>query len=200
MKYIKIASVLAIISLICAVILAGFNLLTKDKIEQNEKDKKNDTIQAIYSEYDSKNSTIQNKKDLKQYNSYSSVVDERIIACDASGKVLGYLYTVSDSNSYGEISLMVALTDVGGVVSVEQVEFLKNTESFASTVDSWLKNNFVSKGTEVHEGGFVSKSGSGTVKTYEELAGVDTSCGATYGAKTCMELIEAACKLEKEVA
>ncbi|MCR5350218.1 MAG: hypothetical protein K6E20_04415 [Acholeplasmatales bacterium] len=199
MKYLKISSVLALISLVCAVILAGINLLTKDKIEQNETDKKNDTIQAIYSDYDSSKSQIQSKKDLKQYDSYSSVVDERIIACNTTGTVLGYLYTVSGSNSYGNISLMVALTETDGKVLVQQVEFLENSESFASTVDTWLKNNFVSKGTEVHEGGFVSKSGSGTVKSYEELASVDTSCGATYGAKTCMELIEAACKLEKEV-
>ena len=125
-----------------------------------------------------------------------SEIEERIIACDKDGQVLGYLYTVSGSNSYGEISLMVALTTTSGVVLVEQVEFLKNTESFASTVDSWLKKNFVSKGTEVHEGGFTSKTLTGSVKTAGELDYIDTSCGATYGAKTCMELIKAACDFE----
>lgn len=199
MKYLKISLILGLISLVCAVILAGTNMLTKDKIKENEEKTKNDTIEAIFSDYDSKQSIIQSKKDLKQFEAYDSCIEERIVAKNSKGEELGYLYTVSGSNSYGEISLMVALTESGDDVLVIQVEFLKNTESFASTVDTWLKGNFVSKGTEVHEGGFKSKDSSGSIISYNDLYTVDVSCGATYGARTCMELITAACELEKVV-
>ena len=200
MKYLKISLILGLISLVCAVILAGTNMITKDKIAENEKKTKNETIEAIFSDYDKNQSEIQSKKDLKKYSSYKSVIEERIVAKDKQGNSLGYLYTATDSNSYGEISLMIALTEEGSDVYVIQVEFLKNTESFASTVDTWLKKNFVSKGTEVHEGGFKDKSVSGSKVNSNSLAEISLSCGATYGATTCMELITAACNLEKEVA
>ena len=180
-------------------------MLTKDTIKENEENKKTDTIEAIYSDYSADKSESKEGKALKALNkdAYDSCIEERIIAKDKEGNILGYLYTVSGSNSYGNISLMVALSEEQGDVYVVQVEFLENTQSFGSTVNSWLKSKFVSKGTEVHEGGWYDKEDAKvSPMSYTTLESLDddfVKCGATFGATLCRELITAACKFEKEV-
>ena len=194
MKYLKISSVLALISLVCAVILAGINLLTKDTIEQNEIDKKNDTIQAIYKDYDSDKS-----QDVTNTVTNSSIT-KKIIAKDKNGKLLGTLYIVTGKNAYGTITVMVAISENN---SVHQVEFLENGQSFASTVNNHVSTKYPSsESTDVHIGFYKQGDSSSKPAILDEaaLSSIDVKCGATYGATLVKELVTLALNDAKEAA
>ena len=194
-NYLKISAVLCSIALICALILAALNLLTKPIIDKNAEAKQTETIQAIYSGYDSAKSEV--KYDVNNGDSGKSAeILKVVLAKDSADKVLGYVYTLKGTNQYGTIQLMVAISDDN---IVHQVEFLENGQSFASTVATWVKGTFNNKGSEKHEGGFTSYVALGSEKTKDELASVDVKCGATYGATTVKTLINIALT-DKEAA
>ena len=82
----------------------------------------------------------------------------------------GYIYSLSGRNAYGTISLLVGINLDG---SVEKVVLTTNTQSFASKVKNHVKSTY----------------NNGPVA---DLASVDTTCGATFGATLVKELIQIA--------
>ncbi len=194
-NYVKISLVLGTIALVCALVLAALNLLTKPIIDKNSEDKQTETIQSIYPEYDaSKSKTIYDVS--KGDSGKASEILKVVEAKTASDELKGYVYTVKGTNQYGSIQLMVAISADNVVY---QVEFLDNSQSFASTVAAWVKQTFNNKGAEKHEGGFVSDVAVGSELTESELASVDVKCGATYGATTVKTLVNIALQ-DKEAA
>ncbi len=183
MKYLKISSILAAIALICAVLIAAMDMLTSPVIAKNDEQTEYDTIVSIFNSYDSSNSE-------EVSGPYSSdYIEKIIIARDNNKNDLGKVYTVSGKNAYGTIKLMVAIKDN----QVYQVEFLENGQSFASTVEGHVTSNYPSSEKDSIEIWFKSDSSSyaGTLNN-DELANIDVSCGATYGAKLVKELVTAA--------
>ena len=123
MKYFKISSVLALISLICALIIGGTNLLTSSVIKANKEKTELETIQKIFADYDNNNS--------QELESNNAAINKKILAKDKDNNELGYIYNVSGKNAYGTISLMVAIKDG----SLYQVEFITNEQSFATALN-----------------------------------------------------------------
>ncbi len=180
-KNFKIASILGSIALVCALLIALVNMLTSKTIENNNSKKELETIQTIFTDYDSSKS-----EELKSEDSY---IEKKIKACKSDGTVLGYLYTVSGKNAYGSISLMVAIVDN----NVYQVEFLENNQSFASTVYDYLKTTYPSSAdTAVHVGAYSSTDVKINSLSKNAVTNVDVSCGATYGATLIKNLVLAA--------
>ena len=183
MKYFKISSILALIALFCALILAGMDLLTSPIVAKNNEQTEYDTIVSIFKDYDKdKSERLEGPFD-------SSYIESKILAKDKDGNELGLVYTVNGKNAYGNIKLMVAIKDE----EVYQVEFLENGQSFASTVDGHVSSNYPSSDKKSVEVGFVSekKKYEGTLDEDDILA-IDVKCGATYGAKLVKELVSAA--------
>lgn len=174
----KIAGILGLISLICALIIAGMNLLTSGIIEENSKQTELETITTIFSDYSDENS--------KEIEVDSTAITKLVKAYNSSNELLGYLYTVTGSNAYGDITLMVAINDE----KVIQVEFLENTQSFASTVVAHVQSSYPCSASntiyigiqpdEVLTVGALSK---------DDVANIDVSCGATYGATLVKTLV-----------
>lgn len=181
-NYLKIASVLSLIALVCALIIASVYLLTQPMIKANQINAELETRQAIFPAYDLEKSVELEVDD--------PAILSKILAKDSDGKELGYLYTVSQTNSYGNITLMVAMDNNGNVL---QVEILRNEQSFGSTVAQHVKENYPSskdnviyigiKPEEVTPVGALSEA---------DVDNIDTSCGATYGANSVKELIKIA--------
>jgi len=190
MKYLKTASVLAVISLICAAIIAAFSLLTSQKIKDNSKQKEQETYKVIYDDYSySKDVTKNLSKETLDYD----LIEKAIIAYDVNDNELGTIFTVTGKNSYGTISLMVAVND--GKVS--KVEFLANTESFASKVNDYVKSNYPSSKTDaIYIGINDSKSNDIDSLSIDNVSDMDTKCGATYGALLVKKLVLAAASAE----
>lgn len=190
MKYLKTASVLAVISLICAAIIAAFSLLTSQKIKDNSKQKEQETYKVIYDDYSySKDVTSNLSKETLDYD----LIEKAIIAYDVNDNELGTIFTVTGKNSYGTISLMVAVNDG----NVSKVEFLANTESFASKVNDYVKSNYPSSKTDaIYIGINDSNSNDIDSLSIDNVSGMDTKCGATYGALLVKKLVLAAASAE----
>ena len=89
-NYFKIASVLSLIAFVCALIIASVYMLTTPMIEANAVKEELEVRQAIFPAYDlEKSEVIEVDND--------NIVS-KILAKDASGNELGYLYTVSQNN------------------------------------------------------------------------------------------------------
>lgn len=184
-NYLRISVILGAIALVCAAILAALNMLTSPVIEKNDEKKETETIQAIYSNYDSEKSTVESLDGL------NDSITKKIIAKDSSDKVLGTLYTVTGKNAYGTITLMVAISTNN---TVYQVEFLENGQSFASTVNSHVKSNYHSSKEEVYELNPYSDGNQVEVGelTQDDVKNVNVKCGATYGATLVKDLVNIA--------
>ena len=161
-KNFKIAAILMIIAAICGLAVSGMNKVTSGIIERNQAEKEAALFKEIFTAYDIDNSQIITE------NLSDAAISKKVIAKNASGELLGNVYTVSGKNSYGPIVLLVGIDNNGKLVSIE---FLENGQSYADSVQSHVDSKY-SAGLD--------------------LAGVnsiDTKCGATYGAKTVKELV-----------
>ena len=158
-------------------------MMTNPFVKMNEENKVRDTYTKIYSEYYS-------SEDVGFIEDEKGYIKKKDIAYDKNGNVLGYIYTTSGKNSYGEVSLMIGIKDE----KVVDVEFLVNTESFASTVNSYVKSNYPSSSDSV----IILNPYQGNEDIYvdslsmDELDMIDTKCGATFGATLVKSMVLAA--------
>ena len=188
-RYLYVSGILGAIALICAVLIALMNMLTKPIINSNNEKIMNETYSKIYVDYYS-NEEVSFNKDDKNY------IKSKVKAFDKDGNLLGYIYTTSGKNSYGEISLMIGITNF----NVIDIEFLTNTESFASTVSSHVKSNYPSSNDAVIEINPYGKEelvdiGAISLSDIEEI---DIKCGATFGATLVKSMVLACITEAKE--
>ncbi len=163
-KNLMISLVLTVICLVCAFGIGYFNTITSPIIAENTAKTEAKLCSKIFSEYDSLKSTTYTEFE-------NSSILKKVEARDASSNELGYIYTVSGKNDYGTITLLVGIDNNKELVSVE---FLENGQSFSKIVKEYVKTNYV--------GGL----------TQAQVTTLDTSCGATYGAKLTKNLVNIA--------
>ena len=188
-RYLYVSGILGAIALVCAVLIALMNMLTNPIIKKNNENKISETYTKIYSDYYSNEKVVFTKDD-------KSYIKGKVKALDKDGNVLGYIYTTSGKNAYGEVSLMIGITD-GNVVDVE---FLTNTESFASTVSSHVKGNYpssIDSVIEVNPYGSLDTIDIGYL-SINEIEAIDIKCGATFGATLVKSMVLAALTEAKE--
>ena len=164
-KNFKIAAILMIIAAVCGLAVSGMNKITSGVIERNQAEKEAALFIEIFSEYSIDNSEIITE------GLSSEAITKKVVAKDASGNLLGNIYTVSGKNSYGAIVLLVGISSEGKLVSIE---FLENGQSYSSEVQAHVD----------------SKYSAGL--TLSDINAIDTKCGATYGANTVKELVNVA--------
>ena len=159
-KYIITSLTLCAIGAVSALAISGTNLLTKNQIEANTKKAQEKALNEIF-----ENATFSEaKNDFK--GSETNYLVNYYVAFDSSNNELGYVYYVDGRNAYGEIAMMVGVTDLG----IGQFSIVTNTQSFAST----LEDNYI---VPIQRG---------------ETTFNDVSCGATYGAKLIKAMVEQA--------
>ena len=189
MKYLKISLILCIISLICAAGIAGVNELTAGTIKENAEKAQLEAYQAIFEAYD-------DEKSIKLDTDNSSI-ESKILAYDSEGNELGLLYTVSGSNSYGKLKVVVAIVDN----KVKQIEILENGQSYASLVVTHVRNEYPASPDEATHLGFAPEKGEAVSDlTIDEVVNIDTKCGATFGANKVKQLVLIALEDAMEVA
>lgn len=166
-KNFKIAFILMAITLIAALAISGLNMLTSPIIASNDSKKEEETCQKIFASFDgSKSSVLLDDEN----DSNNDNITKLTQAKDSSGQVIGYIYKASGSNSYGDIVLLVGLDSTGKLASVK---FLTNGQSFSSEVNKHVNSEYVE----------------GLDST--DVNNIDTSCGATFGAKLVKKLVTA---------
>jgi hypothetical protein len=181
-NYLKIASVLSLIALVCAAIIASVYTLTAQMIIDNAAEVELQTRKAIYEAYD---------KDMsEELESSNSAIRSKILAKDKDGNELGYLYTVSKANSFGSITLMVAIDKDNNIL---QVEILELNQSFASTAKEHFQQNYpTSKENVIYIGIKPEEAPEVGTLTEADFESINTTCGATYSADMIKELVKTA--------
>ncbi|MDE7105655.1 MAG: hypothetical protein K2O22_00640 [Anaeroplasmataceae bacterium] len=169
-KYTLTALVLTLIAGVCAALIACINLLTAPIITKNNDEKKAKLCQEIFETYSAE------KSETITEGFSSSNVEEVIVAYDASGKFLGYIYTVDGSNAYGEIELLLGITADSKLAGVR---FITNGQSFSSEADSHLNNQYKENMTESDVDNL-------------DLTKSDVTAGATYASKLIRSLVKSA--------
>lgn len=130
------AIVLFIIATVCTALLAGTNLLTKDKIADL----------AIQAENEAKSAVIdaQSFSDSKEIN--GNIYYE---AFDENGNVIGYVFNVSAKSYGGVLTCMVGISSEEKVTGVE-ITAISDTPGLGmkATAKDWL-DQFIGKGSGI---------------------------------------------------
>ncbi len=164
--YIITSITLGLIAAASGLLIAGTNLITKDRIAQNEIDKVNNGIKAIFAKNDVK---VQEKSlsDAGLTGEYKYVTYLYDVA-DSGDNNLGVALRTTGSNMYGKISLIVGFTVSDH--AFKNLSVVVNEQTYATTlVDNYI--NPLNGGTRDLE---------------------DVSCGATYGAKLVRDMVKEA--------
>lgn len=162
------ALVLTLIAAICASLIACINLITAPIINKNNALKKENLCQEIFTDYSSSKSKAINDGFADSY------ISEVILASNESGVFIGYIYTVSGSNAYGEIELLLGITKD---YKLAGVRFITNGQSFSSEADSHLNNSYRQDMTEADVDNI-------------DLSNSDVTAGATYASKLIRSLVK----------
>ena len=158
--YILTAITLGAIGAVSAGLISVSNLLTRNKIAQNEKDKIQEGISQIFGD----NSSIKEEDDLSGY-SYTNHV---YTIEDNNKSQIGYAFRTTGSNMYGKISLIIGFLESSH--KFNGLSIVVNEQTYAST----FVENYINPLNEN--------------KTEDALN--DVSCGATYGAKLVKSMVE----------
>lgn len=127
--YILTSLTLGIIAASSALLIGASNMLTKNKITENEQNKINSGIAAIFGDSAKilKENTIEND-DYKYVNYFYHIGSE--------DKEAGTIYRTTGSNMYGKVSLLIGFSLENEFVSLS---IITNEQTYAST----LKDNYI---------------------------------------------------------
>ena len=162
-KYLITAVTLGTIALGSALLIAGTNMLTRDRIAANEQEKIDKGLAAIFMEENLKSNIVE----LPQVKEYTYVNHTYYEVKDANDSSLGYAFKTEGFNSYGKISLIVGFTKE---YVYKGLSVVANEQSFASTLNKKYLNPLMNGDRNLD----------------------DVSCGATYGAKLVREMVNEA--------
>ena len=166
-KYILTAVTLGCIAMCAGALIGATNLITKDRIAENEVKRINAGFAEIYGE-----GATGQEDETFEYNNYTYLKARYEIA-DSNGINIGCAYRTLGSNAYGKISLIVGFINGSGLRYVYcGISVISNEQSFATT----LEENYLTP----------IKNGDREIE--------DVKCGATYGATLVKDMIEEAKK------
>ncbi len=169
-KYTLTALVLMLIAGICAALIASVNLLTAPIIEKNNGDKTAQLCKEIFPDYDASASSVVTEGFSSNY------IVEKIIANDRSSTLLGYIYTVEGSNSYGQISLLVGIHKDYRLAGIRMIT---NGQSYSNETETHLN-------TQYHPDMTLDDV------LNLDLTDTDVTAGATFASKLIQSLVSAA--------
>ena len=164
----KTVLTLTIIASASALLIAGADLLTHDRIEENTLQKEMSMLHEYFGEpeYDGKSFKIEGVDYLSKYYVVRLDNDE-----------LSYVYRADGKNGFGEISLLAGIKEDAAIYSIRVIE---NGQSYASTLeDNYLKPLY--------------KSFEESDQDKDHIAALNNvECSATNGAKLVRKLVLAA--------
>ena len=161
--YIMTSIVLGSIAAASGVLIGVTNLITKDRIIQNEQNKINEGMKAIFEQ-----NTVQFEEFTLEQAGITGeykYVEYMYLVKDESGNELGCAFRTTGSNMYGKISL------IAGYAKEDQsfisLSLITNEQTYATT----LVDNYINP---LNNGDIIID---------------DVSCGATYGAKLVRDMV-----------
>lgn len=127
-EFIKLSSVLCIITLVAALLLAGVNKITAPRIAKAEAKATQEAMKKIIPAADS-----------------FVELNENVSAAKSGDNVIGYCAKVSTTGYGGEISMMVGLDVMAGVYGIEILSHSETAGLGAKIVEDDFKKQFIGK-------------------------------------------------------
>ena len=165
--YLKTTLTLCIMAGVSAAVVGLVNYFTAPTIASNSILREQNACKDIYvdatsfnEEYNAEN---ENKYDFKY-------IEKAWRALNGESDFYGLVFRCSGKNIYGAISLIIGYNKD---YSIEKVEVVENPESFATTVNDYIKTTY---------------NGDTNVK-FDDISTIDVTCGATYGAKLVRSML-----------
>ena len=164
-KYVLTGVTLGLIAMASGLLIGATNMITADRIAENEVKKINASFVEIYGE-----GTTGTENESFDFNNYTYLKAQYEIF-NGNGENIGMAYRTLGSNAYGKVSLIVGFVNGSGYRYVYYgISVVINEQSFATT----LEDNYL---TPLQNG-------------ERELE--DVKCGATYGATLVKDMIKEA--------
>ena len=168
------AIMLFVIAAVCTALLAGTNLLTKDKIAeiavQTEMKAKSAVLESAKSFSDEKNVTVNDKEYV-----YYDALDEK-------GNVMGYVFSVTVKSYGGDLSAMVGISSETDKITGVEITAISDTPGLGMKVDS---SDFLSQ--------YIDRSGNiGVNKNEKTDTEIQAVSGATISSKAVTEAVNQA--------
>lgn len=168
------AIMLFVIAAVCTALLAGTNLLTKDKIAeiavQTEMKAKSAVFESAKSFSDEKTVTV-NEKEYVYYD-----------ALDEKGNVMGYVFSVTVKSYGGDLSAMVGISSETDKITGVEITAISDTPGLGMKVDS---EDFLSQ--------YIDRSGNiGVNKNEKTDTEIQAVSGATISSKAVTEAVNQA--------
>ena len=168
------AIMLFVIAAVCTALLAGTNLLTKDKIAeiavQTEMKAKSAVFESAKSFSDEKNVTV-NEKEYVYYD-----------ALDEKGNVMGYVFSVTVKSYGGDLSAMIGISSETDKITGVEITAISDTPGLGMKVDS---EDFLSQ--------YIDRSGNiGVNKNEKTDTEIQAVSGATISSKAVTEAVNQA--------
>lgn len=168
------AIMLFVIAAVCTALLAGTNLLTKDKIAeiavQTEMKAKSAVFESAKSFSDEKTVTV-NEKEYVYYD-----------ALDEKGNVMGYVFSVTVKSYGGDLSAMVGISSETDKITGVEITAISDTPGLGMKVDS---EDFLSQ--------YIDRGGNiGVNKNEKTDTEIQAVSGATISSKAVTEAVNQA--------
>ncbi len=168
------AIMLFVIAAVCTALLAGTNLLTKDKIAeiavQTEMKAKSAVFESAKSFSDEKTVTVNDKEYV-----YYDALDEK-------GNVMGYVFSVTVKSYGGDLSAMVGISSETDKITGVEITAISDTPGLGMKVDS---EDFLSQ--------YIDRSGNiGVNKNEKTDTEIQAVSGATISSKAVTEAVNQA--------
>ena len=125
-KYILTAVTLGAIAMCAGALIGATDLITRDRIAENEVKKINEGFAKVFGE-----GATGNEDTTFEYNNYTYLKAKYAIY-DANGTEIGSAFRTLGSNSYGKISLIIGFTSDNAYKGLSVVI---NEQSFATTLE-----------------------------------------------------------------
>ena len=125
-KYLITAVTLGCIAMAAGALIGATNLITKDRIAQNEVKKINEGFAEVFG--DGVNGNEDKEFEYKNY----TYLKAKYVICDTNGLEIGKAYRTLGSNAYGKISLIIGFTSDN---LYKGLSVVTNEQSFATTLE-----------------------------------------------------------------
>ena len=124
-------TVLSIVAIVCGLMIGGMNAITAPIIQRNLEEKERAAYQEVLPEGQTFNQ-------LELIDGVPSSVSGAVEGKNASGAIVGYIYTASGLNQHGSISLVISVSAEGDIIgasilAIDQTKGIDDTRSNLAT-------------------------------------------------------------------
>ncbi len=156
-EFIKLSSILCMITLVAALLLAGVNKITAPRIAEAEEKATEEAMQKIIPDADS-----------------FQELNESVSAAKKGDEVIGYCVKVTTTGYGGDIAMMVGLDIEAGVYGIEILSHSETAGLGAKIVEDSFKSQFVGKNSMLE----VVKSATDSPNQFTAITGATVSSRA----------------------